>query len=447
MKKILFILSLMLCAMGGVYAQSSTTYNFHYLGDPSCPDWYGWEISHGCPIYADVNNAKFICRSDNDYLSDGLFANHNFSKNHKYQFLFVFNGIGGNEQPHLEAYGANGLVANKNPKCFQAVLPNVPDRQLIDCITVKNGLLYEVTTPTWYPNKNYNYFWITSNYPYAWTSYFLINRIVITECELPPPPMPVNLHATIVEAKKIKAEWSPSTGAAKYEVFLNGNSQGNTTNTGYTFTGLKECTSYKIEVRASDQCGDYSDKASITVKTMSDLPIDIVLQDPINLSIQPNKKYIAQALNSVTLKPGFSVKANDAQEYFHARISSGCGDVLLSVFPDGEEESFFTIEDDNFSITSFPEPDSTPHLTLPSEAINSDPLIYPNPTSNTIIVEYQQYTGAEKITIFDIMGKPLLNYELSGVMSNIDMSAFPSGIYFIKIITKDHVFVKKLIKQ
>jgi len=98
-------------------------------------------------------------------------------------------------------------------------------------------------------------------------------------------------------------------------------------------------------------------------------------------------------------------------------------------------------------MNTFPEPDFTPYLTLPSETTNSDPLIYPNPTSNTIIVEYQQFTGAEEITVFDIMGKPLLNYRLSGVMSNIDMSAFSSGIYFIRIVTEDRVFMKKLVKQ
>jgi hypothetical protein len=80
--------------------------------------------------------------------------------------------------------------------------------------------------------------------------------------------------------------------------------------------------------------------------------------------------------------------------------------------------------------------------------INSDNIIInPNPASETVIIEYHQFRGVEEVRIFDITGKSLFEDKLSGVISNIDISSFSSGIYFIKVITQEQVHVQKLIKK
>jgi hypothetical protein len=450
MKKILFILSLMLCVIGAAYSQSNTTYYFQYtFGDPSCnPDWSIWNVSHGSPSYADYSAKLVSSYTNNTSKSEGLYVDYNFSKNNNYQIYFAFHGSGG--QARMEAYGANGLTVGKDAACNEAVLPNVSDKQLIAGVPVYPEYLYEVTIPTdkpyWNPNKNYKSLWITSNNP-TFPGYFLLYTVIIKDfgkVESNPPTTPGNLRTTLVEAKKITVKWDPSTDDTKvagYEVYLNNNLQGTTANTEYTFTRLTECTNYKIDVRAFDPYDNYSPKASITVRTPIDLPGDLVLDTPIDLA---GKEVIKETTNSITLKAGFSVKANTAQEIFRARVSSGCPPSILSVFPEDEEKPYF-IGGDDYSMDLFPETDSTP--TVLSDVTNSDPLIYPNPTSNMITVEYHQFTGTEKITMFDIMGKPLLNYKLSGEISNIDLSAFSSGIYFIKIITENQVLVRKLTKQ
>ena len=453
MKKLLLVL-LMLC--GGVlaFAQKSndTNYFFQYtFGDINCnPDWSFWQVSHGSPSYADYGNAKLVSSNANGInKSEGLFVDYNFSKNNNYQIYFVFNGSSGSSK--IEVYGANGLVANKAPDCNEAVLPNA-DKQLIESVLVYSGYLYNVTIPTdkpyWNPNKNYNYFWISSHNEGS-SGHSLLNMVTIKDfgkVESNPPTTPGNLRTTSVKANEIKIEWDPSTDdtrVAGYEVSLNNNFHGTTASTTYTIPRLTQCTNYTIKVRAFDPYDNYSQYASLSVQTPIDLPSDLILSSPINLAGQER---IEEATNTITLKAGFSVKANSAQERFHAKISTGCSNIF-SFIPE-EEEPYF--EDDDIFATQPPDVNGGYiSETLKNEPFDTteDILIYSNPTSNMITVEYHQFIGAERVSIFDMMGKSLFDYKLSDVISNIDVSAFPPGIYFIKIITGDQVFVRKLVKQ
>jgi len=446
MKKILFILLLTACGAGMGYAQS-TTYNFQYIpntGTPSCnPDWYDWYVSHGSPSYVSPDYAKLASSNGK---SEGMFVYYNFSKNNNYQITL---GLKYEANARIEIYGAYGLTVNKDPGCNEATQPIPAYKQLIaggyigDCGV---GVYCNITVPDtpWNPNGNYNSLWITSNNP-GNTSYFIINKVTITDLgkvESTPPTVPGNLRTKSVEATKITVQWDPSydaSGVAGYEVFLNGTSNGKTGDTEYTFTRLTECTRYTIEVRAYDPYDNYSGKAKITVQTPEDLPADLVLDSPINLSTYPNKRYTPEATNTITMKHGFSVKANDAQEYFHASISTGCKTIIQpNLSPDGEEVYFVEdadfVEDTDYSISLVPD-------------AGSDILIYPNPTTGMITVEYHQFTGVENMLVFDITGKLVLDCRLSGSISNVDVSAFSAGIYFIKVVTQDQVFVKKLLKQ
>ena len=448
MKKLLFIL-LAVCSAYFAYSQGSTntTYHFQYIpgtGTPACnPDWYDWSVSHGSPSYVYPDYLLLASSYANSTSkSEGIFVYYNFSKNNNYQISFRLQWAAGS--PKMEVYGANSLFVNKDTSCNEASLPNAPYKQLIASEYVNSDITVPLDKPYWNPNGNYNYLWITSHNP-GNSSGFMMNEVVIKDfgkVESNPPTVPGNLRTTLVEAKQIKVQWDPSTDDTKvegYEVFLNGTSKGTTTKTEYTFTGLTQCTDYTIAVWAFDPYDNYSEKAFIRVQTTVDLPGDIVLERPVDLSTYPDKRYIVQATNSITLKPGFSVKANDAREYFHARISSGCGDILLSAsppeeeYPYSEEEIIETLKGSLLSDTG--------------TDTDTDLRIYPNPTSDMITVEYHQFTGIEKIVIFDITGKPLLDYRLSGVVSNVDVSAFSPGIYVIKVITQDQVLVQKLIKK
>jgi len=70
--------------------------------------------------------------------------------------------------------------------------------------------------------------------------------------------------------------------------------------------------------------------------------------------------------------------------------------------------------------------------------------IFPDPTSNYIVIETSQ--NAE-ITILDIQGQLNKTLVSSGNKTNIDVSGFPSGIYIVEVKTDEGIAVKKFVKE
>ena len=69
--------------------------------------------------------------------------------------------------------------------------------------------------------------------------------------------------------------------------------------------------------------------------------------------------------------------------------------------------------------------------------------IYPNPTNNRLYLKMQNPTQS-RIQIFNIQGRLIL--ELDEIPSSIDVSSFPNGPYFLRIINKYGVISKRFIK-
>ena len=75
---------------------------------------------------------------------------------------------------------------------------------------------------------------------------------------------------------------------------------------------------------------------------------------------------------------------------------------------------------------------------------NSNFKIYPNPTTGELTIDNGEWI-IEKMTIIDMMGKTLTNYQFSILNSQlkVDVSHLPAGIYFIKI---ENEFIGKFVK-
>ncbi|MDR3266334.1 MAG: T9SS type A sorting domain-containing protein [Tannerella sp.] len=68
---------------------------------------------------------------------------------------------------------------------------------------------------------------------------------------------------------------------------------------------------------------------------------------------------------------------------------------------------------------------------------------YPNPVVNgELKIENSGLKTGDIIQIYDINGKNIVNCQLS-IINSINVSALPSGIYFVKIGNKTEKFVKK----
>jgi hypothetical protein len=69
--------------------------------------------------------------------------------------------------------------------------------------------------------------------------------------------------------------------------------------------------------------------------------------------------------------------------------------------------------------------------------------IYPNPTNNHLHIETKSHL--REITIYDISGKIIKQWD--NTISPIDISDFPSGIYFMKLSMDKNITIRKVIKH
>jgi len=74
-------------------------------------------------------------------------------------------------------------------------------------------------------------------------------------------------------------------------------------------------------------------------------------------------------------------------------------------------------------------------------------LIGPNPTSGEFSLYYIPKNRGSAFTICDGTGKAIKNALLNGTRTNIDISDYPKGIYFVKITDGKSIISKKLILQ
>lgn len=82
----------------------------------------------------------------------------------------------------------------------------------------------------------------------------------------------------------------------------------------------------------------------------------------------------------------------------------------------------------------------------PSIAESIDIQVFPNPVSEQLTINSGQLK-IQEVEIYDITGKQIINYQLSTINPLIDISELDNGIYILKIISRNKVFTKKIIKN
>jgi hypothetical protein len=81
-----------------------------------------------------------------------------------------------------------------------------------------------------------------------------------------------------------------------------------------------------------------------------------------------------------------------------------------------------------------------------------DLKVYPNPVSQSAMISFAaSENGKAAITASDELGREvlMLNETISEGLfqKEIDLSNFPSGIYFVRCTFNDEVLIKKIIKE
>ena len=79
-------------------------------------------------------------------------------------------------------------------------------------------------------------------------------------------------------------------------------------------------------------------------------------------------------------------------------------------------------------------------------------LLYPNPTRGLLNIEFDNIDNKiSSVSVVNVLGDKIYNDNLdnktSKYSSQIDLSKYSNGIYFIRLKTKDGFVTKKLILQ
>jgi photosystem II stability/assembly factor-like uncharacterized protein len=73
--------------------------------------------------------------------------------------------------------------------------------------------------------------------------------------------------------------------------------------------------------------------------------------------------------------------------------------------------------------------------------------IYPNPTIDKITISSPSITGNTQLSIFTVSGEKVLERQLTDNETQIDISALPRGVYFVRVQDEKWIEVGKIIKQ
>ena len=110
--------------------------------------------------------------------------------------------------------------------------------------------------------------------------------------------------------------------------------------------------------------------------------------------------------------------------------------------------SFFTSDGfyfDDISVIKI----TSNEVTMGSEnqsELNDEFIVFPNPARNSVIVSFTDNNNPLKIELTDLGGKIYLSYEtFDDLQLRINTTNLSNGIYLLRIIKNDLVFIKKLV--
>jgi hypothetical protein len=92
--------------------------------------------------------------------------------------------------------------------------------------------------------------------------------------------------------------------------------------------------------------------------------------------------------------------------------------------------------------------DFTVNTTLqPIEAKPEIVEVFPNPANDQVNIHFNNNTGEFRLQITDFSGRDIAVYSLADETNTLDLSILKPGIYMLRFITNNQIFIKKLIKQ
>ena len=73
-------------------------------------------------------------------------------------------------------------------------------------------------------------------------------------------------------------------------------------------------------------------------------------------------------------------------------------------------------------------------------------MIYPNPVDKILTIELLDLNIPTQIELYNLQGQILLQQVVTNKKTNIDLSFFSSGVYFVEIIQENNRIRQKILK-
>jgi len=88
----------------------------------------------------------------------------------------------------------------------------------------------------------------------------------------------------------------------------------------------------------------------------------------------------------------------------------------------------------------------TPDTSIDSKDVYSELILYPNPASDQINLNYPTITQESSIEIFDALGRKIYVQALVGNKTTLALKKLPDGVYFLRAQYNGNTLLKKFIK-
>lgn len=68
------------------------------------------------------------------------------------------------------------------------------------------------------------------------------------------------------------------------------------------------------------------------------------------------------------------------------------------------------------------------------QGVSANVSVYPNPAQSDLNVTFDRSMGVEKVAIYNLIGKKVKSYRVTGESAKLNISDTPSGIYFVRFM-------------
>jgi hypothetical protein len=122
---------------------------------------------------------------------------------------------------------------------------------------------------------------------------------------------------------------------------------------------------------------------------------------------------------------------------FHVQLNASggvSGTYYITINLDGGGTS----KNITFMLNKFP----TSVSNVPSK--NTDVSLYPNPARGTLNVNFDENAGVKTIAVYNLIGKEVSAYRVSGSGAQLDIDNMPAGIYLLRLLdAQGHVLATR----